>query len=109
MFAKKTPMLAIAMLICCAAEFAKAQQSAPLTSVPPKEGDFVVRDFKFADGASLPEIRMHYTTIGTPRRDPSGHVTNAVLILHGTNRKGGVFLVPSFAGVLFGSGQLLDA
>src|SRR5260370_37218226 len=62
-----------------------------------------------ADGQSLPEIRMHYTTIGTPQRDVNGHVTNAVLVLHGTNRKGGVFLVPSFAGVLFGHEQLLDA
>ncbi len=52
---------------------------------------------------------MHYTTLGTPKRDSNGQVTNAVLILHGTNRKGGVFLTPSFAGKLFGSGQPLDA
>lgn len=108
MFARWTPMLAVAMLVCCTLP-APAQQAAPLTTMPPKEGDFVARDFKFADGQSLPEIRMHYTTIGTPRRGPDGHVTNAVLILHGTNRKGGVFLVPSFAGVLFGRDQLLDA
>ena len=93
----------------CAAAFVSAQQNAPLTAVPPKEGDFVVHDFKFSDGQSLPEMRLHYTTIGTPQRDANGRVTNAVLILHGTNRRGGVFLVPSFAGVLFGPGQLLDA
>src|SRR5690242_13038499 len=109
MFARKTPILAIAMLVCCAAEFAMAQQIAPLTALPPKEGDFIGQNFKFANGESLPEIRMHYTTIGTPQRDSNGHVTNAVLVLHGTNRKGGVFLVPSFAGILFGPGQLLDA
>ena len=109
MFARWMPMLAIAVLVCCA-QAAPAQQAALLTTVPPKEGDFfVTRDFKFADGQSLPEIRMHYTTIGTPHRDANGQVTNAVLILHGTNRKGGVFLVPSFAGVLFGREQLLDA
>ena len=85
-----------------------AQQSAPLTSVPPREGDFILRDFKFSDGQSLPQVQMHYTTIGTPQRDSTGHVTNAVLVLHGTNRRGGVFLVPSFADVLFGAGQLLD-
>src|SRR5580692_8276172 len=106
MFARKKPMLALAVLVCCAA--AMAQQAAPLTAVPPKEGDFVAQNFTFGDGESLPEIRMHYTTIGTPQRDANGHVTNAVLVLHGTNRKGGVFLVPSFAGVLFGPGQLLD-
>src|SRR5260370_29527188 len=109
MFARKTRMLAIAMLACCAAEWAMAQQAAPLTAVPPKAGDFIAQNFTLADGQSLPEIRMHYTTIGTPQRDVNGHVTNAVLVLHGTNRKGGVFLVPSFAGVLFGHEQLLDA
>jgi len=68
----------------------------------------MLRDFRFSDGQTLPEIRMHYTTIGAPRRDANGRVTNAVLVLHGTNRRGGVFLIPSFAGVLFGGGQLLD-
>ena len=97
-----------ALMCCCSAANAAAQQKAPLTATPPKEGDFVARDFKFADGESLPEIRMHYTTMGTPQRDAAGHVTNAVLVLHGTNRAGSVFLVPSFAGVLFGPGQLLD-
>ena len=109
MFARCTWIVAVAVLLCGAASHAAAQQGAPLSAVPPKEGDFIARDFKFADGRSLPEIRMHYTTIGNPQRDSNGHITNAVLILHGTNRKGGVFLVPSFAGVLFGHDQLLDA
>jgi homoserine O-acetyltransferase len=97
------------MVLCSAAVCVSAQQNAPLTALPPHEGDFVVHDFKFSDGQSLPEMRLHYTTIGTPRRDASGRVSNAVLILHGTNRAGRVFLIPSFAGVLFGPGQLLDA
>jgi homoserine O-acetyltransferase len=95
--------------LCCATVCVSAQQNAPLTATPPKEGDFVVHDFKFSDGQSLPEVRLHYTTIGAPQRDANGRVNNAVLILHGTNRAGRVFLVPSFAGVLFGPGQLLDA
>src|SRR5580704_15421215 len=95
--------------LCSAAACVSAQQNAPLTAVPPKEGDFIAHDFKFSDGQTLPEVRLHYTTLGTPRRDSSGRVTNAVLILHGTNRAGHVWLVPSFAGVLFGPGQLLDA
>lgn len=106
--ARLASIIALIVLVCGLAPNAPAQQP-PLTAVPPKEGDFVAHDFKFADGGSLPEIRIHYTTIGTPHRDANGHVDNAVLTLHGTNRKGGVFLVPSFAGVLFGSGQLLDA
>jgi homoserine O-acetyltransferase len=99
----------LAALLCCAAMCASAQQNTPVTAVPPKEGDFIARDFKFSDGQSLPEVRLHYTTIGTPQRDASGRVTNAVVILHGTNRAGRVFLIPSFAGVLFGPGQILDA
>src|SRR5712692_51997 len=101
--------IVLAAGLCCAVLCASAQQNAWVSNVPPKEGDFVARDFKFSDGQSLPEVRLHYTTIGTPQRDASGRVTNAVLILHGTNRAGRVFLIPSFAGVLFGSGQLLDA
>lgn len=75
----------------------------------PVEGDFVVRDFVFASGERLPEIRLHYRTLGTLRRDESGHATNAVLILHGTGGTGRQFLSPAFAGTLFGAGQLLDA
>src|SRR5260370_27633865 len=93
----------------CAAIGVSAQQHAPPTAVPPKEGDFIPHDFKFSDGQSLPEVGLHYTTIGTPQRDAGGRVTNAVLILHGTNRAGRVFLIPSFAGVRFGGGPLLDA
>src|ERR1700676_835773 len=95
--------------LCSAAACVSAQQNAPLTAVPPKEGDFIAHDFKFSDGQVLPEVRLHYTTLGTPHRDASGRVTNAVLILHGTNRAGRVWLVPSFARGLFGPGPLLDA
>ena len=68
-----------------------------------------MRDFRFADGSTLPELRIHYTTLGAPRRNASGVVTNAVLILHGTTGTGRGFLSPSFAGELFGPGQLLDS
>jgi len=100
-------ILLLTVLACCGSA-AFSQQKEPLTAVPPKESDYAIKNFKFANGESLPEIKMHYTTIGTPQRDASGRVTNAVVVLHGTNRKGGVFLVPSFAGALFGPGQLLD-
>src|SRR6267142_1104978 len=73
------------------------------------EGDFVVKNFKFQSGETLPELRWHYTTLGKPVRNAEGRVTNAVLILHGTGGSGNQFLQPIFAGELFGPGQLLDA
>jgi homoserine O-acetyltransferase/O-succinyltransferase len=59
-------------------------------------------------GETLPELRIHYATFGTPVRDANGRVTNAVLLLHGTSGTGRQFLAPEFASVLFGPGQLLD-
>jgi len=73
------------------------------------EGDFVIRDFKFGTGETLPALTQHYRTLGTPKRDASGVVRNAVLILHGTGGTGAGFLSQTFGGELFGSGQLLDA
>ncbi|MBI2516695.1 MAG: alpha/beta fold hydrolase [Opitutae bacterium] len=75
----------------------------------PVEGDFVLRDFKFRSGESLSELRIHYRTVGTPRRDAAGVVRNAVLITHGTTGSGAQFIRPEFAGELFGPRQPLDA
>jgi homoserine O-acetyltransferase/O-succinyltransferase len=79
------------------------------TSLGTTEGDYVVKNFKFRSGETLPELRLHYTTLGKPVRNAEGRVTNAVLILHGTGGSGNQFLQPIFAGELFGPGQLLDA
>jgi homoserine O-acetyltransferase/O-succinyltransferase len=76
---------------------------------PPTEADFTIQNFKFGTGETLPQLRLHYRTIGTPRRDASGVVQNAVLILHGTGGTGAGFLSQTFGGELFGAGQLLDA
>ena len=70
---------------------------------PVTEGDHVLRDFRFASGETMPELRIHYRTLG--KLDGR----NAVLILHGTGGSGAQFLTDAFAGVLFGTGQLLDA
>ena len=88
---------------------AQAAGSTPAQYAPPKEDDYVIKDFHFKSGESLPELRMHYRTIGKAERDANGRVANAVLILHGTGGSGEGFLRPIFAGVLFGKGQLLDA
>jgi homoserine O-acetyltransferase len=78
-------------------------------SLEPVEGDWVVRDFVFHTGQTLPELRLHYTTLGAPARDSAGHVRNAVLIMHGTGGSGRGFLSAQFAGELFGKDQPLDA
>src|SRR5229473_483416 len=75
----------------------------------PTPGDFMVKDFQFKSGEKLAEVKLHYYTLGTPQKDASGKVRNAVLILHGTGGSGKQFLTPNFGGVLFGPGQLLDA
>src|SRR3989344_5650017 len=72
------------------------------------EGDAILKDFAFATGEKLPELKIHYTTLGTPRRDASGEIANAVMILHGTGGTGKQFFQPQFAGELFGPGQPLD-
>ncbi|MET4767293.1 homoserine acetyltransferase [Bradyrhizobium ottawaense] len=68
----------------------------------PKQGDWIARDFKFHTGETMPELKLHYTTIGEPSGQP-------VLVLHGTGGSGTSMLSPAFAGELFGAGQPLDA
>ena len=75
----------------------------------PTEGDYTIRDFGFASGETLPELRLHYRTLGKPEKDAQGKTTNAVLIMHGTTGSGLQFIRPEFAGELFGKDQPLDA
>jgi homoserine O-acetyltransferase len=91
-------------VIAVASEHQGAPPSPSVTS-----GDHTIRDFRFRSGEVLPELRIHYRTLGTPRRDDKGMVQNAVLVLHGTTGSGGQFMRANFAGELFGKGQLLDA
>jgi len=93
-------VLAAGLLFCAAAGQARAFDA--------KVGDFVLRNFPFRSGESLPELRLHYTTLGVPQQDTNGRTTNAVLILHGTGGDGHQFLRPQFADVLFRPGGLLD-
>jgi len=94
-----------ALCLCLSAARADAPESRAL----PVESDYVLRDFHFASGETLPELRLHFTVLGKPRRDSHGRVDNAVLILHGTGGSGHSLLNEHFAGVLFGRGQLLDS
>ncbi|MGA9089125.1 MAG: alpha/beta fold hydrolase [Bradyrhizobium sp.] len=77
--------------------------AAPAADYPaPKQGDFIARDFKFHTGETMPELRLHYTTVGEPTGQP-------VLVLHGSGGSAASMLTPTFAGELFGPGQPLDA
>ncbi len=75
----------------------------------PTEGDYTILDFKFTSGEKLPELRIHYRTLGKAEKDAQGRTRNAVLIMHGTTGSGAQFIRPEFAGELFGKDQLLDA
>ena len=68
----------------------------------PRQGDWIARDFKFHSGETMPELRMHYTTVGEPGGQP-------VLVLHGSGGSAANMLTPTFAGELFGPGRPLDA
>jgi homoserine O-acetyltransferase len=90
--------------------FLSAASSALAAEYPaPAERNYVIRDFKFTAGETLPELRIHYRTVGTPEKDAHGVTRNAVLITHGTTGSGAQFVRPEFAGELFGAGQPLDA
>jgi homoserine O-acetyltransferase len=91
-------MRAAAGAVLSLAAFAAAAADYPA----PKEGTFVARDFRFHTGEVLPEVRLHYRTLGEPTGEP-------VIVLHGTTGSGASMLTPAFAGELFGEGQPLDA
>ena len=86
-----------------------AASGGALAAEPPfQPHDYVLKDFKFRSGETLPELKLHYYTLGQPKKDAAGQVTNAVLILHGTGGSGRQFTAPQFADVLFAPGGLLD-
>ncbi|AHG89562.1 hypothetical protein J421_2025 [Gemmatirosa kalamazoonensis] len=82
---------------------AQPRQSSPGVT----QGDFTTRDFRFESGETLPELRLHFRTLGRPRRDARGVVRNAVLVLHGTGGSGSQFLSPQFVS-LYAPGQPFD-
>jgi homoserine O-acetyltransferase len=75
---------------------------------PAKDGWVTLKDFKFGTGETLPELKLHYLTLGEPHRNAAGHTDNAVLLLHGTGGNARSLLNPLFSDVLFVPGGLLD-
>ncbi|MGA9667900.1 MAG: alpha/beta fold hydrolase [Terracidiphilus sp.] len=75
---------------------------------PTSDGTVVLPNFRFGTGETLPELKLHYLTLGTPHRNANGHVDNAILLLHGTGGNAHSLMNPLFSNVLFGPGQPLD-
>jgi homoserine O-acetyltransferase/O-succinyltransferase len=87
---------------------ANAQSNMPSTPWPVKDGNYVIKDFRFGSGETIPELKLHYLTLGAPHRNAAGNTDNAVLLLHGTGGSAHSLLNPVFSDVLFGPGQPLD-
>src|SRR5580704_11854943 len=98
----------VSLIVAALFATATASYAQTPTKYPVTDGDYVAHNFKFKSGEQLPELRLHYKTLGKLARDAQGRPTNAVLILHGTGGSGQQFLAPQFAGELYGPGQLLD-
>jgi homoserine O-acetyltransferase/O-succinyltransferase len=98
-------LLLAAVFSLITASVATAQTS---SRWPTQDGTFTIPDFRFGSGETLPQLRLHYLTLGKPHTDKSGHTDNAVLLLHGTGGDAQSLLNPVFSEVLFGPGQPLD-
>ena len=96
-------IVAAALLVLTAAG-ARAQPAWHMS-----EGNFNLHDVTLHDGETMDSLRLHYTTLGAARRDASGRIVNAAMLLHGTTGTGKNFLAPGLADNLFGAGQPLDA
>jgi homoserine O-acetyltransferase len=97
------------LCVCSSAGLAQNQTQPPRNYPAPVEGDYVIQNFHFRSGETLPELNMHYRTIGTLKTNSAGVAQNAVLIGHGTGGTGAQFFNPIFGNVLFAPGQQLDA
>jgi homoserine O-acetyltransferase/O-succinyltransferase len=107
-FLAEVPMRVVTLMLAALALACAPLASAQSVKLSPAEGDYIAKDFKFRSGETLPELRLHYTTLGKPHRNAKGEIDNAVLILHGTGGDGKQFFRPQFADVLFAPGGLLD-
>jgi homoserine O-acetyltransferase/O-succinyltransferase len=111
----RTQIRSAITVFCFALTSAFAQENATKKaavqdSLVTGESDYVLNDFHFADGESLPALKLHYRTIGQPARNPAtGQVQNAILLIHGTTGTGKEFLAKDFRDAMFEPDQPLDA
>lgn len=102
-------LLAASVSLVVAQAYAQAPKPQyPPTHWPIRNGVYHIHDFRFGTGQTLADLRLHYVTLGKPRRDAAGHTVNAVLLIHGTGGDAHSLLNPVFSDVLFGPGQPLD-
>ena len=95
-------------LLSCAAATCQTSAAAPTSKWPAIDGTVILQNFQFGTGETLPQLKLHYLTLGTPHRNTAGHTDNAVLLLHGTGGSAHSLLNPIFSDVLFGPGSVLD-
>jgi homoserine O-acetyltransferase len=108
---RKLQLLFATTFFCCtfaAGQSNASAQTQPGTNWPTKDGTVTLPNFRFGSGETLPQLKLHYLTLGTPHRNAAGHVDNAVLLLHGTGGNAHSLLNPIFSDVLFVPGGLLD-
>ena len=111
MFLRAARLALAAVFLLCSASFCQtnpAPAAPPASKWPTVEGIVNLPTFRFGTGETLPLLRLHFLTLGTPHRDAAGHTDNAVLLLHGTGGSARSLLNPIFADVLFGRGSILD-
>ena len=96
-------------IIAAAASLLTSHAMAQTSWPNQRDANFTIRDFRFGDGETMPELRLHYITLGTAKRNAQGEITNGIVLLHGTSGSGQNWLLPTLAGELFGKGQPLDA
>jgi homoserine O-acetyltransferase/O-succinyltransferase len=111
----RTQILSAITVFCFALTSAFAQEgvtkkAAVQDSLVTGESDYVLNDFHFADGETLPALKLHYRTIGQPARNPSsGQVQNAIPLIHGTTGTGQEFLAKDFRDAMFEPDLPFDA
>lgn len=97
--------IALAALAAVGGAAVAQQQPSPWQTV---ESDYVVNDFRFHTGETLPRLNIHYATLGTPKRDAEGNITNAIMLLHGTGGSGRGMASAGFGNEVYGPGQVFD-
>ena len=98
-----------ALFALCLSFVASAAVAQTTTWPNQQDGDYIIKDFRFGSGETLPELRLHYRTLGTAKRNAAGEIINGVVLLHGTSGSGNSWLLPSLADELYAKGQPLDA
>jgi homoserine O-acetyltransferase len=103
-------LLSAALAATCRAQTMSVSTPAatPAPAYTGTPGDYIAHDFRFGSGETLPQLKLHYLTLGTPHRNAAGRVDNAVLLLHGTGGSAHSLFNPVFSGPLFGPGEPLD-